>query len=209
MWFCSAHPLPEVLRRREQPPGHGHWSLGTEAAPKLSFHHSCLVLAVAMAPVHQPEGTGEHLVQLTHPCAWFQLWLSQAGSHHAVPLCSQEGMELSDWRQKCGYLGRLIRAEGNRGSSLSAWGQLVTTAQTLLQWDTGQTPSVSWTSTEYSWEKAGKALGKLSVLLQTLTPLKGLRAIPKKHSPTICISLQWKSSWLLSFSLTPLSIQSD
>lgn len=62
--------------------------------------------------------------------------------------------------QRCVYLGRLIRAEGNRGSSLCAWGQLVTTAQTSLQWDTGQTPSVSQASIEYLWEEAGKALGE-------------------------------------------------
>lgn len=99
--LCSeAHPLPGVLRRKEQPPGHGHWSLGTKAAPKLSFPHSCLVLAVAMAPAHQPEGTGEHLVQADPPlCLALAVTIPGRLPWCCTPLF-QEGMELSDWRQR-------------------------------------------------------------------------------------------------------------
>lgn len=120
---CSEeHPLPGVLRRKGQPPGHGHWWLGTEAAPRLHFHHSCLVLAVAMAPVHQPEGTGEILVQ-ADPSLCLALAVTVPGR---LPLCctpsfpggdGAEGFEAKGL-QRFVYLGRLIRAEGNRGSSL-------------------------------------------------------------------------------------------
>lgn len=94
-----------VPRKRGQPLGHAHWSLGTEAALKLYFHSSCLVLAVAMAPLHQPEGKGEHLVQ-----AQLCVRLSQTGSPHAVPLYSQEGMEPSHLGQS---MGKGVRAWGD------------------------------------------------------------------------------------------------
>lgn len=73
VWLCptpEACPLAGLPKRRGQPLGHAHWSLGTEAALQLYFHHSCLVLAVAMAPVYQQEGKGERLVQ-----AEATLWL--------------------------------------------------------------------------------------------------------------------------------------
>lgn len=132
VWLCLApgtHPLAGIPRRRRQSP---NWSLGTEAALKLYLHCSCLVLAVAMAPVHQPEGKGEHLVQAEPSLS---LALCSAIPAGLPPRCATlfPGEDEAEWfeanyLQRCVCMEVLIRGiEGKRECSGSGGLQVLTT----------------------------------------------------------------------------------